>query len=140
MSGEPRFVFDSNVVISAALFAGSIPERSLRRALDHGKVLLARELILELRVVLARSKFDRYLTLEVRDLFLANLIQQCVLVTDIAPVRVCRDPRDDIYLALAVAGGAASIISGDVDLLVLRSFEGIPILSPADFLASVQLE
>jgi predicted nucleic acid-binding protein len=46
---------------------------------------------------------------------------------------VCRDPRDDKYLALAAAGLAASIVSGDVDLLSLKLFLEIPILSPAQF-------
>jgi uncharacterized protein len=140
MSGEPRFVFDANIVVSAALFAESTPSRALRLALGRGQVLFTRETVLELRLVLARSKFDRYLSREERDLFLANLIRRTVLVETVARVRVCRDPRDDIYLALAVAGGAASIVSGDSDLLVLNSFEGIPILSPSDFLASLQFE
>jgi predicted nucleic acid-binding protein len=109
MSGEPRFVINANIIVCAALFAGSIPDRALRLALDRGQILFTRESILELRHV-------------------------------VEPVRVCRDPRDDIYLAIAVAGSAAGIVSGDSDLLVLKLFDGIPILSPSDFLASLQFE
>lgn len=38
-----------------------------------------------------------------------------------------------MYLALAIEGRAASIISGDADLLALDSVQGIRILTPAEF-------
>ncbi|WP_459868116.1 putative toxin-antitoxin system toxin component, PIN family [Endothiovibrio diazotrophicus] len=47
----------------------------------------------------------------------------------------CRDPKDNKFLELAVAGGASALITGDQDLLALHPFRGIPILAPADFLA-----
>jgi putative PIN family toxin of toxin-antitoxin system len=46
---------------------------------------------------------------------------------------VCRDADDDHVLAAAVGGGVDCLITGDEDLLVLREFQGIPILRPADF-------
>ena len=49
-------------------------------------------------------------------------------------VAACRDPRDDKFLDVALAGEAAAIISGDKDLLVLTPWHGIPILTPAEFL------
>ena len=42
---------------------------------------------------------------------------------------VCRDPNDDKFLAAALAGDAAAIVSGDLELLHLKSYERIPILS-----------
>ena len=45
-----------------------------------------------------------------------------------------RDVDDDKFLALAVTGQADAIISGDGDLLELVVHEGIPILTPAQFL------
>jgi uncharacterized protein len=47
------------------------------------------------------------------------------------PQPVCRDPDDDEVLALAIAAKVELIVSGDKDLLSLRSFQGIPILAPA---------
>ena len=44
-----------------------------------------------------------------------------------------RDPDDDNILATAVAGNCDCIITGDKDLLVLKEFEGIKILSPREF-------
>lgn len=49
-------------------------------------------------------------------------------------VVACRDPKDNKLLELAIAGRAEAIVTGDLDLLVLNPFEGIPILGPAAFL------
>ncbi len=51
-------------------------------------------------------------------------------------VQVCRDPKDDKLLALALDGHADAIITGDKDLLTLHPFEGIAIITPAAYLAS----
>lgn len=54
--------------------------------------------------------------------------------------RVCRDPDDDWILATAVAGSADLIVTGDKDLLVLRRFQGIPIVTPRGFLELLEQE
>jgi predicted nucleic acid-binding protein len=48
-------------------------------------------------------------------------------------ILVCRDPKDDKFLELALNGKADVIVSGDADLLVLNPFRGIPIVAPAVF-------
>jgi putative PIN family toxin of toxin-antitoxin system len=50
-----------------------------------------------------------------------------------APIIVCRDPKDDKFLELAINGRADVIVSGDADLLALDTFCDIPILAPAAF-------
>ena len=52
-------------------------------------------------------------------------------------VTVCRDPKDDIFLSLALAGKADTIVSGDYDLLALHPFRGIPIMTPGDFVRAL---
>lgn len=47
---------------------------------------------------------------------------------------VCRDPDDDHILAAAVRANCDCVITGDQDLLVLKAYDGIDILSPRDFL------
>ena len=49
-------------------------------------------------------------------------------------VNVCRDPKDDRILELAINGDAAAIVTGDSDLLVLNPFRGVRIVTPAEFL------
>jgi predicted nucleic acid-binding protein len=46
---------------------------------------------------------------------------------------VCRDPKDDKFLNLAVVCEASCIITGDKDLLVLNPFQNIPVLTAAEF-------
>ena len=46
----------------------------------------------------------------------------------------CRDPKDNKFLELAVAGNADCIVTGDKDLLVLNSFRNIQIITPKEFL------
>jgi uncharacterized protein len=49
-------------------------------------------------------------------------------------VRECRDPRDDMFLEVALNGRADLIVTGDADLLALHPWRDIAILSPAKFL------
>ncbi len=50
------------------------------------------------------------------------------------PVRECRDPKDDKFLEVALNGKADLILTGDADLLALRPWQGIAILSPVRYL------
>ncbi len=49
-------------------------------------------------------------------------------------ITVCRDPKDNKFLELAVAGNADCIVTGDKNLLILNPFRGIKIISTSDFL------
>ena len=88
----------------------------------------------ELSRVLGRDRFDRYVTREERDEFLESLIRESNLIEITEAVQVCRGPKDDQVLELAVNGNAAYIVTGDADLLVLNPFCGVEIVTPAEFL------
>jgi uncharacterized protein len=137
MSIERRFVFDTNALVSALLFEQSVPANAFFAAAGLGDILLSRETFTELRDVLGRTKFDRYLTPGERQAFLQRMLDESTVVEIIEMIAECRDPRDDKFLELAVCGKASCIVSGDQDLLVLNPFRGIPILTPADFLATL---
>ncbi|MCA9981844.1 MAG: putative toxin-antitoxin system toxin component, PIN family [Anaerolineales bacterium] len=129
-----RFVFDTNVLISAALFEGSVPSQALRYALEVGDVLWSLPSLQELSMVLSRPKFERYVTKVEREQFLLSFARRGVLVEITETVEACRDPKDDMFLELAISGQATCIVSGDMDLRVLHPFRGIDILSPPEFL------
>ena len=131
-----RFVFDTNVIVSALLFNDSVPGQAFIRALNHGMILVSGALVGELSRVLGRDRFDRYVTREERDEFLESLIRESNLIEITEAVQVCRDPKDDQVLELAVNGNAAYILTGDADLLVLNPFRGVEIVTPAEFLKS----
>ena len=129
-----RFVLDTNLLISAALFAQSVPRRTFDQALQRGTLLTSEACLAELNQVLHRPKFARYLTPFEADLFINqySLIAELVVVTSSLPD--CRDPKDNKFLELAIDGQATCLISGDQDLLVLHPYREIQILTPAEFL------
>jgi putative PIN family toxin of toxin-antitoxin system len=130
-----RFVFDTNTIVSALLLPESKPQQALDRALDRGKILISMPALLELNEVIARKKFDKYLSEEKRKEFLAALVKQAELLEVSEEITDCRDAKDNKFLELAVCGAADCIISGDSDLLVLHPFRGISIVQPGDFSA-----
>jgi len=130
-----RLVFDNNVVVSAALLAGSVPRQAFDKALDEGTVLISVPVLLELAEVLSRKKFNKYLREEERMRFMVALLKEAELVEITETVTDCRDAKDNKFLELAVNGEADCIVSGDEDLLVLNPFRGIPILTPKEFLS-----
>jgi putative PIN family toxin of toxin-antitoxin system len=135
-----RCVFDTNTVVSATLFRGSIPEQALFLALSINTVLMSQELADELNDVLSRAGFDRYTDRENREEFLQDLVRQAESVEITVPVRACRDPNDDKILELATNGDADYIVTGDDDLLVMNPSRGIVIIRPSEFLALVGAE
>ncbi|MYC31643.1 MAG: putative toxin-antitoxin system toxin component, PIN family [Chloroflexi bacterium] len=130
-----RCVFDTNSVVSAALFADSVPARALMLALRLGVVLMSQDLADELADVLARPRFIRYSSLQARKTLLDNLMQQTEWMEVTQQIHACRDPDDDKILELAVNGEADYIVTGDDDLLVMKPFRRIDIVTPAEFLA-----
>src|SRR5271154_481684 len=88
-------------------------------------------LLAELGTVLARPKFRAILARSQTDpdQMLAELRRLAeVIEPPPLPTPVSRDPDDDEVLALAAASRADLIVSGDADLLILRSHSGIPIV------------
>lgn len=132
-----RYVFDTNVIISALLFENSKPAQALRYALANGEILLSLDLLEELNEVLGRERFSRYVTREEREEFLEALVERAVLVEITESVQACRDPKDNKVLELALSGAAQYIISGDRDLLVLHPFRDVLVVTIDEFLKTI---
>lgn len=134
MSPERRFVFDNNVLLSAFLFKQSTPRRAFDLALSLGIVVHSEETMDELWEVLVRPKFDRFLSMADRIALLQAFERVSFRFPITSSVALCRDPKDDKFLSLALSSDAESITSGDQDLLVLAGNFSVPILTPAQFL------
>jgi putative PIN family toxin of toxin-antitoxin system len=130
-----RAVIDTNVLMAGLLWRG--PPHALLQHVRAGTVSLVSSpaLLAELADVIGRAKFDAILTRTntSRERSLAE-VRRLAEVIEPPPLQqpVCRDPDDDEVLALAIAAKVELIVSGDNDLLSLRSFQGIPILAPAE--------
>lgn len=134
MSLERLFVLDTNVIVSATLIKEGRARQALDKAQATGIVLTSTLVLSELEEVLARPKFDKYVTAVERKLFLAGFVKTVKFVEVEERIEVCRDPKDDKYLELAISGNATCIVSGDADLLVLNPFRDIPIMTVQEFL------
>lgn len=128
------FVFDTNSLISAFLIPGSVSSRAYDEANKNGIVVYSKNTFTEFAGKFLNEKFEKYLTIGQRVKLTKEFEKKAMLVDVLGIVDVCRDSDDNKFLELAVAVGAACIISGDKDLLILSPFEGINVFTPADFL------
>lgn len=130
-----RAVIDTNVLISAALQASGRPRRVVEAIRSgNGNLLFSDETFDELRSRIHRPKFDRYVGREVRNAYLAQLLSVSDWVSITGARFGCRDPDDDKVLETALMGEADCLVTGDRDLLAMSPFQGIPVLTPAEFL------
>jgi uncharacterized protein len=128
-------VFDASALVSAALKAGSVPERALLRAEEVDVLALSSAVDAEIADVLSRPKFARAISPLRRQHFLAILRSVAMWFEPTVRVTDSRDDKDNKYLELALVAGAETLVSDDQDLLVLDPWRGVRILTPADYLA-----
>jgi putative PIN family toxin of toxin-antitoxin system len=125
-----KIVLDANVIIAAFATRG-LCESIMEVCLSDHKILLCDELLEEiLKNLRLKIKLSDKIVHNISDLLMeqASMIDPVPLSQDI-----CRDSDDVKILGLAVAANANYIVTGDKDLLVLKEFQGIPILNPRAF-------
>ena len=134
---KPRWVVDTNVLVSALLWRGT-PGRVFALAAEQEiRLYTSRVLLDELAATLAKKKLAKYVAATglTPVQMVAHYKRLCTTVTARQLEQpVSRDVDDDAVLACALAAQAQLIVSGDDDLLVLRSFNGIGITAVAEAL------
>ena len=125
-----RVVLDTNVLIAGVVTDGLCRNLVRRHARGH-ELFTSAALLAELADKL-KAKFDE----DPADLPMVSVYQKHVKLVEALPLAksVCRDADDDVVLATAQAAKADIIVTGDDDLLVLKEFHGIRILSPRQFI------
>ena len=137
----PRVVIDTNLVLSALVFAqGRLAP--LRHAWQgtYCQPLVSSITVAELIRVLAYPKFK--LTAEDQQELLADYLPYCTTVRMPAKLPAtpeCRDKFDLPFLQLAVTGKADCLVSGDQDLLNLAGQFGCPIITADQFIKTLKL-
>ncbi|UXE59288.1 MAG: putative toxin-antitoxin system toxin component, PIN family [Woronichinia naegeliana WA131] len=134
MIPKPNLVLDTNIIVSAILSKTGKARQALDKAQDISQVLMSTSVLEEIETVLLRPKFDKYISQLERRFFLTNFLKTVEFIVEKEVIVVCRDPKDDKILNLALSGQAEYIISGDQDLLVLNPFQGIQIITIDTFL------
>ena len=137
-------VLDTNVVASAIMTGGGVPAQVFRAWLSgQFDLLLSAAVLLEIADVLHRPHIRARMALSDEELeeLLGSLRGNARWLDNIPEVPVLiADPKDTKFLALAKAAGAHAIVSGDAHLLDLGTYEGIPVLTPAQFLDVLEQE
>ena len=133
---EIRVVLDTNVLVSALLFAGPIGRLVSLWRERRIVLLLSKDVFIEYLRVLAYPKF-KLSGEEIKALVEEYVLPFAEMVTEAKTSEVIReDPADDKFLALAAAGRARYIVSGDKHLLALREYHHVKIVTSREFLDS----
>lgn len=138
-----KLVVDTNTIISGTLWQGP-PARLISAALGgQAQMFLSLPMLLELQETLQHPKFAHRLSGQGET---PETITACFRASchEAAPARISppanlRDPDDVHVLACAVSAQADAIVTGDKDLLTMKSFEGIPIVNAAEALKRLGL-
>jgi uncharacterized protein len=138
MNFDRPIVIDTGVLVSAAIRPQSVPALALERALLHYEVCASQATFAELQDVLSRSKFGQYASPEMRQAFVDGLLRHVRMVEVSQRVSECSDPKDDKFLALALAVSAEMIVASDPHLTQMHPWRAIPILPPAAFLVGAR--
>ena len=142
-----RAVLDTNVLVSALITKKDSAPLQLYKAFTAQKFLLitSPSILAEVEDVINRDKIIKYhkLNQKQRETIIEQLLTLCYVTLESVKtekVIVERDPKDDKFLYAAIEAQADYIVSGDDDLLDLKEYEGIKILSPKEFLEIITSE
>lgn len=131
-------VLDSVIIVRGLISPYSRWGRLVFDEIASFELIVSPPVLAEYLDVIRRPRLTRkYRSVAQRDpqAVLSRLIRSSVVEIDEAAfVPVCRDPKDDKFLATAQAAGADYLVSEDVDLLVLKEYEGTAIIDAVRFL------
>lgn len=99
-------------------------------------LLFSEELLGEFIEVAQRPKFQKYFSTSDIQQLLTKITTKAKSVKVRTLVEICRDPKDNFLLALAIDGKATHLITGDKDLLVLETFGKTKIVTISDYLTN----
>jgi uncharacterized protein len=131
-SSKPKLVVDTNVWISGLVFGGNCRQILSLFADELIDIVASEETLSELRRKITQ-RFPLYIP-KLRLLEASIREDGQIVPLGSISIRICRDPDDDKFIETALLGTCNNIISGDQDLLSLKHYNQIKILSPTEFL------
>jgi putative PIN family toxin of toxin-antitoxin system len=137
-NGVPRAVLDTNVLVSALISPGGGSARLLLELRSGAFELIVSPLLLaELREVLRRDKFRRYVSEAEAGAYVELIRSESIIHADPAPSpeQLSADPDDEYLIGLARDAQADALVTGDAYLLELRAI--IPVMTPTEFLETL---
>jgi len=132
-----KAILDTNTLISALGWEGN-PQKIFNYCLDKKfKNVTSPEILEEVRDVLFRKKFD-FIDDDKKNEFILLLSELSEIISQKHKVDVCRDKGDNKFIELALSADVKIIVSGDDDLLAVKEYEGIKMLSANEFLKTLE--
>lgn len=128
-----KIVLDTNVLISWVFGRGITINRLVGEVLTTHHLFTCDEILAELKEKMVSPRLQKFIEPEKAAALFQRYAAKATKLEVSNSVRVCRDPDDDIILALAIAAEADVIISGDNDLLVLHPYHDVSIVTPSAF-------
>lgn len=137
-----KIVVDTNTLVSGFLWDGAPAQLVTAIFSGRARLFASTELFVELQEIIHRPKFaNRFMARGETPVSIMRRYREAsveIISAQIAPPENLRDADDIHVLACAVAAEADVLVSGDQDLLVLKSFWGIPIITAAEALARLK--
>ena len=126
-----RIVIDTNVLASAIVFGGKPAELMQLVLMQTISAVATQEIIAEYQSTID-SLFQKY---KGRDLFFSadSIYSAMEIIPAQTRVDVCRDPDDNKFISCAIDGQCYYIVSGDKDLLTLKEYSDVKIVTVAEF-------
>jgi uncharacterized protein len=125
-----RVIIDSNVAIAAVASRG-LCEALMELCLEHHEIILCEGILKEIREKLIKKI---RVSPSAADEFIKVLRGNSqILKPETVVSGICRDPNDEMILGLVIPAKADIIVSGDKDLLVLKKYNGVNIVTPRQF-------
>ena len=125
-------VFDTNVLV-AAFVAEGICSKILTRGREKQFHLITCPVIVQEFNRVLIKKFSATKNEARSALQIVSEAIHSVVRPSQSAQSVCRDPDDDAILACVLGAGADYLVTGDADLVGLKVFKGIRIVTPRDF-------
>lgn len=126
-----RIVIDTNVLISGVFFGG-FPRKVLSSVVGQKITACATAEIINEYEEIVQEMIDRKQGHIDRSI-LSPLIKAMEIIETVTRIEICRDPDDDKFLECAKDAHALYVVSGDKDLLVVKEYESIQIVTAKDF-------
>jgi len=127
-----RALFDTNVLLAAFLTEGVCEKLLTRARKRHFDLITCPFILREFDRILIKKFSATKQEKETALALIAEAVSDSVEPSEI-PAGACRDKDDDNVLACAMEAEAAYLVTGDKDLLHMKTYKGIRIVTPREF-------
>ncbi|MEF9427161.1 MAG: putative toxin-antitoxin system toxin component, PIN family [Candidatus Mariimomonas ferrooxydans] len=125
-----KVVLDTNVIIAAFATRGLCAD-ILEVCLENHSIVISEQIVSEVEKNLSKKiRLPKKTAHSITD-YLRDVTE--IVEPESIDTSVCRDKDDVAVIGTALQGKAEVIITGDDDLLVLKKYRGIKIITPREF-------